>query len=308
MHSPRLLEHVASALQEVAEAQLMPRFRELESAAFSGDAERLTRVTARRAEAQLTSPLLTLLPGSHVVGAQAARRAPDLRRKLREGYVWLVDALDGSANFAAGLSPFSMQVALLRDGETLLAWVFAPLTSELALAERGAGAWLAGQRLRSLRNTEEHEQLRGRMLIETLPAKLAQKAQKRSAITGQVQPGIGSTGSEYFSLLRQHSHFTLYWRALPWHHAAGSLLLTEAGGRSARLRGADYRVWDEKNGLLVAGSHELWTEAQRALFSDTAATRPSWSWRPKPSTQSARLRQPNAPLSELWPWQRPALS
>lgn len=290
MHSPHVLEHVATALQQAAEAQLLPRFRELESAAFSGDAERLTRITARRAEAQLTSPLLTLLPGSRVVGAQEVRRAPDLRRKLREGYVWLVDALDGGTNFAAGLSPFCMQAALLRNGETLLAWVYAPLTAELALAERGAGAWLAGQRLRLHRDAAASEHLRGRMLVETLPAKLARHAQTRAWNVGQMQLGMGSNGSEYLTLLRGHSHFTLYWRALPWRHAAGCLLLTEAGGRAARLRGADYHVWDEKNGLLVAASAELWSEAQRALFTDEAPARPVRGWRKRPNAAFDQLR------------------
>jgi len=290
MHSPRLIEHVASALHEVADAQLLPCFRELGSAAFSGDAERLTRVTARKAEAQLSSRLLTLVPGARIVAAQEVRRAPDLRRQLRDGYVWLVDALDGSANFAAALSPFSMQIALLRNGETLLAWVYAPLKSELAIAERGAGAFLGGQRLRLQGSTAALEELRGRILSETLPAKLAKQTQPRSADIGQVQPGIGSTGSEYISLLRQHLHFTLYWRALPWRHAAGCLLLTEAGGRVARFRGSDYQVWDERNGLLVAASPQLWSEAQRALFSDSGRTQPGWSWR-RPSRHSYAVRR-----------------
>jgi fructose-1,6-bisphosphatase/inositol monophosphatase family enzyme len=176
-----------------------------------------------------------------------------------------------------------MQVALLRNGETLLAWVYAPLTAELALAERGAGAWLAGQRLRLQRSAAASEHLRGRMLVETLPAKLAHQAQTRAWNLGQMQLGMGSSGCEYLSLLREHSHFTLYWRALPWRHAAGCLLLTEAGGRVARLRGADYQVWDEKNGLLVAASPELWSEAQRALFTDEVPTRPVCGWRKKPS-------------------------
>jgi fructose-1,6-bisphosphatase/inositol monophosphatase family enzyme len=57
----------------------------------------------------------------------------------------------------------------------------------------------------------------------------------------------------------------LYWRTLPWDHAPGALLLSEAGGVVARLDGAAYDPTDRREGLLAAGSPEAWREAKSAL-------------------------------------------
>jgi fructose-1,6-bisphosphatase/inositol monophosphatase family enzyme len=280
MHLSSLIDPVEGLLQHVAEALLLPRFEQLDTAACSGDATRFTATTARRAEEHLCSELQRLLPCSRAIGVQQVRRSPDLRRQLRHGLVWLVDALDGSANFSAALAPFAMQVALLREGEALLAFVYTPLKSELAVAERGAGAFLAGTQLRLRDQSAPLAGLRGRIVAKALPERLSKRVQERSGQIAQALMGIGSTGSEYVSLVREQSHFSLYWRTLPWDHTAGCLLLTEAGGHVARLNGDEYRVWDEQFGLLAAGSPQLWAQARSALLTDSAelvppAARPS---------------------------------
>lgn len=57
----------------------------------------------------------------------------------------------------------------------------------------------------------------------------------------------------------------LYWRTLPWDHAAGALSLREAGGVVARLDGAAYDPTNHGDGLLAAGSADAWREAKTAL-------------------------------------------
>ena len=69
-------------------------------------------------------------------------------RALQAEYVWLVDPIDGTKAFVREYPMFSTQIALMRRGELVLGVSSAPVYGELAWAERGAGAFLDGQRLR----------------------------------------------------------------------------------------------------------------------------------------------------------------
>ena len=78
----------------------------------------MVTVADRRAEELISAGLRRLRPGSVVVGEEAVADDPALLRHLRDGGdVWLVDPVDGTANFAAGRRPFALMVALLTDGE-----------------------------------------------------------------------------------------------------------------------------------------------------------------------------------------------
>ena len=128
----------------------LPRFRAL----ATGDVEEkspgeLVTIADREAEAILTERLPHLLPGSRVLGEEACSTAPHLIDSLSEGTVWLVDPLDGTGNFAAGQPDFAVMVALLSDGVTQAAWIFNPLSAQLARAELGSGAWIGDHRLQA---------------------------------------------------------------------------------------------------------------------------------------------------------------
>lgn len=71
--------------------------------------------------------------------------------------VWLVDPIDGTRSFIRGLEFWSVQIALMIDGELVLGVSSAPAFGETAWARRGAGAWLNGRRLgiRDVENIEE---------------------------------------------------------------------------------------------------------------------------------------------------------
>ena len=73
-------------------------------------------------------------------GAPAAGRPP-------ARHCWIFDPIDGTTNFAHGLPIFCASLALEIDGEVTVAAVYDPTRDELFTAERGAGAWLNGERL-----------------------------------------------------------------------------------------------------------------------------------------------------------------
>lgn len=81
----------------------------------------------------------------------------------------------------------------------------------------------------------------------------------------------------------------MFWRTLPWDHAAGALLISEAGGVARRLDGSDYAPTRPGEGLLVAGDGEMYGAVVRGLDLDSLErqARPTAAPSVDPSTQPA---------------------
>src|SRR5262245_58713988 len=143
---------VAALIAEIAAQEIQPRFRRLaaheQREKGPGD---IVTIADERAEAALTPRLLDLMPGSIVIGEEAAAKDPDLVHRLSENQVaWIVDPVDGTANFAEGKTDFVSMVALVRGDELIASWIHLPTTGQTAIAERGAGATFGGARLPKL--------------------------------------------------------------------------------------------------------------------------------------------------------------
>ena len=137
-------------LRTAAATVVMPRFVALQPGEIEMKAanEPVT-IADREAEAIIGRSLRSLLPHARVVGEEACAAEPSLAHNLSDGMVWIIDPIDGTANFAAGRPPFAMMVALLQDGELTGSWILDPLSGRLAVAERGGGAWIDGERVRT---------------------------------------------------------------------------------------------------------------------------------------------------------------
>ena len=94
-----------------------------------------------RAEEAIRGVLERRFPGYGFYGEETGRHAMDAES------LWLVDPIDGTKSFVRDTPFFSTQIALLRGGRIVLGVSAAPAYGELAWAERGAGAFLGGQRI-----------------------------------------------------------------------------------------------------------------------------------------------------------------
>src|SRR5471030_1122781 len=142
-------EKVRRLIVEVADAEVMPRFERLAAGDISekspGDFVTVADVAS---EQRLTPALRDLLPGSVVVGEEAVAGDPAVLALLAgDDPVWVVDPIDGTANFAAGIPMFAIMVALIRRGETLAGWIHDPVKRATTSALLGEGAWCDGRRL-----------------------------------------------------------------------------------------------------------------------------------------------------------------
>lgn len=248
-----MMEAVGEALRSASAQAVLPRFGALQPAETEMKAanEPVT-VADREAEAILNEALAVLLPGARIVGEEACAARPELIDRLDDGVVWIIDPIDGTANFAAGRPPFAMMVALLKEGVAIASWILDPLSGRLAVTELGAGAWIDGKRVTAATDSPALAELCGIVSEAFVP--VAQKPLIGALRMGvqSVVPTARCAGHEYPLVAAGERDFALYWRTLAWDHAPGALLLGEAGGAVVHLDGSPYRPARPRPGLVLA--------------------------------------------------------
>jgi fructose-1,6-bisphosphatase/inositol monophosphatase family enzyme len=240
----RYRSEVEEAVRQAAAREVMPRFRQLaahEIIEKSGPHDLVT-VADRLAEVYLTAALTALLPGSVVVGEEAVHADPGILDALRgEAPVWIVDPVDGTRQFVHGKPGFATLVALAHHGEVLASWTHAPALDLMAVAARGGGAMLNGEPLRcgspqpgaALEVATSHPDFRS--LEED-------EAFARLVTSGVAPRPCGAAGLEYLHVAQGALDAVAFGWENPWDHAAGLLLVTEAGGASATVAEEPFRV------------------------------------------------------------------
>lgn len=256
---------VAALMQRVGAEIVIPRFRNLaDDEVVEKTPGELVTVADREAELQLTAGLRAIDPAARVIGEEAVAADPALLDGIGRGRLWLVDPIDGTANYAAGRAPFGIMIALVDDGAVQAGWLYDPLTARLCRARLGDGAFVDGRRIVA-HGTGGARPVAALATIYMGPEERDRLA-ARAEGTMTIVPIPRCAAEQYPRIALGENDIGLFRRTLPWDHAAGSLFLTEAGGRVARLDGAPYRVGDGQTGLLAAATPGLWDQASAALF------------------------------------------
>jgi myo-inositol-1(or 4)-monophosphatase len=160
-------------------------------------------------------------------------------------YIWIVDPLDGTNNFAHGFPFFAVSIALLHHNELYAGVVYDPLRDELFSALQGAGAWRNGRPMR----VSATQQLAAALLSTGFPYDYA-TAERNNAnhfdrlqacTQGIRRAGAASLDLAYVAAGRLDAHWEIGLK--PWDSAAAALMVAEAGGRLTDARGADWHPW-----------------------------------------------------------------
>jgi len=264
-----LLDQLGKLVREVAQAEIVTRFRRLAPGDVIGkpsaeDPNDLVTAADRAAEAALTERLPELVPGSIVVGEEAVAADKRVLDRLRgSAPVWVVDPLDGTKNFAAGHGPFGSMVALVERGTLLAAAIYLPETDRLFLAERGLGTFIDGVRVPPRAPT--NGDLTGTASVRLMPAELAAPIIARANAHRQV-PSSVCAAHEYTQIAAGLKDYSLHYRLLPWDHAPGALLVREAFGVVRHPNGRDYDVFDDSEPTLSSPDEPTWKRACAELF------------------------------------------
>ena len=265
------LADLAAILREAARAEIMPRFRRLGAGAVRQKDGPLDLVTEadEAAEHAIAAALGRRFASAVVVGEEAASADPSRLALLADAdLAFVVDPIDGTANFAAGLPLFGVMAAALVRGEVVAAAIHDPVCDDTALALRGEGAWTEapdGTRtgLRVAAPVPVGE-MTGNVSWRYLP-------EPRRGIVCANLPRLGGSwdyrcaAHEYRMACAGHCHLLFFNRLLPWDHAPGWLLHQEAGGYAARLDGSAYSPLHSGGGLICAPDLASWQAVREAL-------------------------------------------
>ena len=270
--SPDDISAVIALLRDVAAKEILPRFKNLKAGDVRLKAGPLDPVTVADEEAEkaLHAGLKTLFPDDDVIGEEAvAAGNATLERLAAPGRVWILDPIDGTANFTAELPLFGVMAALVEADEILAGFIYDPFGDDCAYALAGQGAYL-----RAADGTERHlrvaapvpvRQMVGsmswRFMEEPLRTHVLHRLDRLAAVTD-----YRCAAHQYRMLAAGHCHVQLFRKLLPWDHAAGVLLHREAGGYARRFDGSDYTPSTISGGLLLTPDAASWEAVAEAIL------------------------------------------
>ncbi|UNO39283.1 inositol monophosphatase family protein [Streptomyces sp. MST-110588] len=235
---------VEAAVRAAAAAEITPRFRQLaaEEIAEKNGPHDLVTTADRLAEEHLTAALTSLLPGSMVVGEEAVHADPSVLGALSgPDPVWIVDPVDGTRQFVHGDPGFATLVTLALHGELLASWTYAPALGLMAVARRGGGARLNGSPLQA-GSPEPGQALRVAISHYDFTTDEQKRVLAALDAGGVATRPCGSAGLEYLHVAQGAIDGLAFSWENAWDHAAGLLLVQEAGGAGGTVAGEPFRI------------------------------------------------------------------
>lgn len=210
-------------------------------------AQDLVTEVDKGAEMMIRNLVQTHFPDHSFLGEEGVEPGPEASTRALQSvrdaeYLWVVDPLDGTTNFVHSFPFFSVSIALAHRGEVIVGVVYDPIRDELFVAEKGKGAYVRGRRM----GVSSEQSLRESLIATGFPADqnyaLPLNMKGLQALVPQVR-NIRSGGSAalhmaYVAAGRLSGFWELGLNA--WDLAAGSLLVTESGGRITDIKGNPY--------------------------------------------------------------------
>ena len=217
-------------------------------------------VVDQAAEQAIIDILLEAYP-SHAVLAEESGRE---RGHRTSEYLWIIDPLDGTTNFLHGLPVYAVSIALAHRGQVQQAVVYDPTRNDLFYASRGRGAFLNDRRLRVSRRTRISDSLIGTGFPfrkgDNFKRYVKMFEEVMQSCAGLRRPGAAALDLCYVAAGYYDAFFET--GLSPWDVAAGSLMITEAGGLVGNFTGeADFLYQRE----VVAGTPRVYGQLVQLL-------------------------------------------
>jgi myo-inositol-1(or 4)-monophosphatase len=173
--------------------------------------------------------------------------------------LWCVDPIDGTSNFVHGLPYFSVSVALLRGGKSVLGVVYDPVADEMFAAEAGKGAYLNGDKLFGRVTVETMDKALANVDLKRLSTKLAATLAAQPPYASQRNFGASTLDWCYTAAGRYDLY--LHGGQKLWDYAAGTLILSETGGYACCIESDDFSAGDIwQRSVIAARSETLFNE------------------------------------------------
>jgi len=206
----------------------------------------------RAAERAIISTIREFYPDHGLLAEESGSRPG------KEEATWIVDPLDGTANYVRQIPHYAVSIAVRLKGRLEHAVIYDPRRNELFTATRGWGAQLDNRRIRVSR----HDTLAEAVLALSVPQSLDDRTGGQLAHRGVTRRRMGSAALDLAYVAA--GRFDGFWGTglQPWDLAGGVLLVREAGGLiSAPDGGEDFM----ERGNIVATNRRLFRETLRGI-------------------------------------------
>lgn len=193
---------------------------------FKGDPTNLVTDVDRKVEKEIVRYIETNFPDHGILSEEGASCRPSSR------YLWIIDPLDGTTNYAHGYPHFAISIGIERDGEIIIGVVYDPLRDELFFAMKGLGARLNGRRI----HVSNEKDLDRSLLLTGFPYDIRVSQENNlnhwNAFALRCQAvrrdGSAALNLAYVAAGRADGFWEI--KLKPWDTAAGHLLVLEAEG------------------------------------------------------------------------------
>lgn len=213
----------------------------------------------REVEEYLQQALLSLVPGSRIIGEEKENGA------LTDAPTWIVDPVDGTTNLIHDYRCSAVSIALCENRSPVAGLIWQPYTQEMFYAEAGRGASLNGKEI----HVSETPFDKALIAVGTAPyhAELAEKSMELALAFLHSCADIRRSGSAavdlaYLAAGRLDAFFELNLK--PWDYAAGSLIVREAGGVVTMPLEPGEMRYDRSTAILASGA--VIADEVRAVF------------------------------------------
>ncbi len=224
---------------------------------FKGEINLVTEMD-RFSEKTIVGMILNAFPGHGILAEEGARI------ENGSGFLWVIDPLDGTTNYAHGYPNFSVSIGMEHEGETVLGVVYDPMRDEMFTAVKGAGAFLNGQPIA----VSSNEVLIRCLLATGFPYDRAVSRENNLNFFNaliMVSQEVRRSGAASLDLCSVAAgRLDGYWelKLHPWDVAAGSLIVQEAGGKVSDFTGTRFSIHDKE---IVASNGKIHDQMLRVI-------------------------------------------
>lgn len=187
-------------------------------------------------------------------------------KEKKNEFTWIIDPIDGTANFMHGIPHFAISIGLEKNGEIIVGIIFDPIKNEMFYAEKGRGAYLNNTRIRvSSRNTigDSVALTGGPAFAEENKQNFYNEYIAMSNHCHQVRK-LGSAALDLAYVAAGRAEIFWHKNLKYWDIAAGLIIVKEAGGTITDFKG---KTFDLNNKELLATNSRLDSETVKILSS-----------------------------------------
>ncbi|REC95013.1 inositol monophosphatase family protein [Kushneria indalinina] len=258
-------------VRHAARTEIVPRFRMLDPDAIDTKSgpDDLVTIADKSAEKVIARGVSEAFPEATIVGEEAVAEDETLLNTIAGAEMAvIIDPIDGTWNFARNLNQFGVILAVVSRGETVFGLLYDPLVDDWVMARKGEGAWYGRpdgtQRRLQVSDTSKLANMVGSTSLRLFPKETQYDLAGLFPDFARMM-AFGCACHEYRTMAFGFVDFMLTAKLMPWDHAAGIMILQEAGGYAALLDGTPYNPTIHQGLMIAANSRDSW-ESLREKF------------------------------------------